>query len=450
MAISVTHATVADGTFSATGSTAWDEAHALAGLGTGVETALGVNVGTAGAVVVNGGALGTPSAGTLTNATGLPIGGISATGTPSAANFLRGDGSWAAAGGGAALSGITAATAGNTIASGNNHSQIWNWALTSDSVNAFAFGETTAATGGTSTSGVPNQSILRLTTLASSTASPLSVYSRAAHVFSVSPSTAQIFSANGTNSAPIYSFAGQTNKGFYYDSGFGAPAISAGSQMSAAFGTASTFVRPGSANSPGLTDVTTSSSGIFWTNTPAVGVTFGDESKRWTVGTTLNSYAAANATGYALNFRKARGSVASPTVITTGDDLATISGFGYVGATGTYVEACQIKFDSTGTIANTTSGVGGILRFGASVVGTVGITEVMRLQVATTTGGGWLSMDEADANPATGDLAADDAFSIYRKADKLVIAHNLAGTMNYLTIPLDGSTTTWTQGTGAP
>lgn len=41
--------------------------------GTGVETALGVNVGSAGAFVVNGGALGTPSSGTLTNATGLPI-----------------------------------------------------------------------------------------------------------------------------------------------------------------------------------------------------------------------------------------------------------------------------------------------------------------------------------------------------------------------------------------
>ena len=40
--------------------------------GTGVATALAVNVGSAGAVVVNGGALGTPSSGTLTNATGLP------------------------------------------------------------------------------------------------------------------------------------------------------------------------------------------------------------------------------------------------------------------------------------------------------------------------------------------------------------------------------------------
>ena len=38
--------------------------------GTGVVTALGTNVGTAGAFVVNGGALGTPSSGTVTNLTG--------------------------------------------------------------------------------------------------------------------------------------------------------------------------------------------------------------------------------------------------------------------------------------------------------------------------------------------------------------------------------------------
>jgi hypothetical protein len=45
----------------------------VSGLGTNVATALGTNVGSAGAVVVNGGDLGTPSSGTLTNATGLPL-----------------------------------------------------------------------------------------------------------------------------------------------------------------------------------------------------------------------------------------------------------------------------------------------------------------------------------------------------------------------------------------
>lgn len=41
--------------------------------GVGVLAALGVNTGSSGAFVVNGGALGTPSSGTLTNATGLPL-----------------------------------------------------------------------------------------------------------------------------------------------------------------------------------------------------------------------------------------------------------------------------------------------------------------------------------------------------------------------------------------
>ena len=45
----------------------------VSGLGTGVATALAVNVGSAGAPIVNGGVLGTPASGTLTNATGLPL-----------------------------------------------------------------------------------------------------------------------------------------------------------------------------------------------------------------------------------------------------------------------------------------------------------------------------------------------------------------------------------------
>lgn len=57
-------------------------------VGTGVATALGINVGTAGAFVVNGGALGTPSGGTLTSCTGLPIStGVSGLGTNVAASL---------------------------------------------------------------------------------------------------------------------------------------------------------------------------------------------------------------------------------------------------------------------------------------------------------------------------------------------------------------------------
>ena len=70
---------------------------------------------------------------------------------------------------GTALSSITAATGANTIASGNHYGQIWNWALTSNGVTAFTFGETSAATG----SGT--NYILEAETAAGSTASPFNV-----------------------------------------------------------------------------------------------------------------------------------------------------------------------------------------------------------------------------------------------------------------------------------
>ena len=48
----------------------------ISGFGGGVASVLAVNTGSAGSVVVNGGALGTPSSGTLTNVSGLPISGL--------------------------------------------------------------------------------------------------------------------------------------------------------------------------------------------------------------------------------------------------------------------------------------------------------------------------------------------------------------------------------------
>lgn len=64
--------------------------------------------------------------------------------------------------------------------------------------------------------------------------------------------------------------------------------------------------------------------------------------------------------------------------------------------------------------------------------------------------GGKIVAREQSANIDVGQLTAGDHFSLYRKADKLVIAFNNGGTLTFLTIPLDGSTTAWTQSTSAP
>ena len=83
--------------------------------GTGVVTALGVNTGTAGAFVVNGGALGTPSSGTVTNLTGtasININGTVGATTPAAvaATTLSATGITTVAAGSAALPAIVSTT----------------------------------------------------------------------------------------------------------------------------------------------------------------------------------------------------------------------------------------------------------------------------------------------------------------------------------------------------
>ncbi len=81
MAIAVTHSFVATGSETAGAAAAgkvvtseWNAAHVLGGFGTGVATALAINVGSAGAPVLFNGALGTPSSGVATNLTGTASG----------------------------------------------------------------------------------------------------------------------------------------------------------------------------------------------------------------------------------------------------------------------------------------------------------------------------------------------------------------------------------------
>jgi hypothetical protein len=124
--------------------------------GTGVLTALGVNTGSAGAMVLFNGALGTPTSGTLTNATGLPVStGISGLGAGVATALAVANNS---AGGYSTIDG-TATLSNKTltapkIASGGfiadaNGNELFIFTTTASAVNELTFAN--AATGASPT-----------------------------------------------------------------------------------------------------------------------------------------------------------------------------------------------------------------------------------------------------------------------------------------------------------
>ena len=154
--------------------------------GTGVLTALGINTGSVGAFVVIGGALGTPSSGTLGSCTGLPLttgvtgtlpianGGTNVSGTPTNGQLLIGNGtgytlatltqgagititngagtiSIASAASAPVLNQLQAASAANTPINSANFAQEWQWNTLGAGNGFFLSSTSTAAASNTQT-----------------------------------------------------------------------------------------------------------------------------------------------------------------------------------------------------------------------------------------------------------------------------------------------------------
>lgn len=85
-------------------------------------------------------------------------------------------------------------------------------------------------------------------------------------------------------------------------------------------------------------------------------------------------------TGPVIEFRKARGTVAAPTVVTSGDDVGTIRGYAAVAA-GEYVQTAEIRFDCAGTIG-TTRGPGTITFLTATDAAPSVLTQAMIISAA--------------------------------------------------------------------
>ena len=110
---------------------------------------------------------------------------------------------------------------------------------------------------------------------------------------------------------------------------------------------------PGTAALPSFTNRNDTDNGLWFPTTNTNALSCGGV-QTFTIDSALGvwAYGAGDTAGFVQSFRKARGTVAAPSAITSGDTLGSILFRGYSGAAG-YVTGASIRAVSSGTIATT-------------------------------------------------------------------------------------------------
>ena len=177
-------------------------------------------------------------------------------------------------------------------------------------------------------------------------------------------STGQARSIDGTAALPSFSFTGDTNTGMYSDAADNLQ-FSTGGTLRGTFNSTHLLLQNALTVGPAAVAQVAISTGD---------IVAGDASGGFHFDASANDLYAlqsgATATGVHFNMKKSRGTAASPTAVTSGDDILLLRGWA-ADSTNAFTEAVRIHFDTEGTI----SGAGvvpGLLRFyTASSAGTL-------------------------------------------------------------------------------
>lgn len=158
----------------------------------------------------------------------------------------------------------------------------------------------------------------------------------------------------------------------------------------------------------------------------------------------LSEHYAGDTNGGLFAGRKARGDSTTPTQALADDLLVELAGVGYHSGSNFGGTVASMRFFAAENFTPTAQGT--YMAWLTTPTGST--TRVERLRLLASGHPRWL---ELTTNPGTGDLSSLAAFAgPYMKNDKLVFAYNNGGTVTYISIPMDGSTTTWTHNTTAP